>query len=167
MTTTFPKPVRRRNTPGSQRLADYTERTGTRPVAWYVPTVLHEALVELAARTNLSLQFMLTHACEVRYGHDDPAKVDIPPLVPPTRLTQDPHKNVTWYAPLALHKKIKFLALQIDATAQQLITSAVVDQYKGTKEIKALRITTGSAPYSRAPVLGNLSLQRPPPKDRQ
>lgn len=159
----LPKPIRTRSTQGSQRLADYAERHGVRPVAWYVPEFLHEAVSDMAVRNGMTMQTLITFACETRYGLDTPV---LPPLVPPSHTKTDPHKNVTWYAPVDLYKKIKQLALDIESTAQQLITSAVVDQYKNTKEIKALRLVTGAAPYARAPIRGELSLQRPEPKAR-
>lgn len=161
----LPLPIRTRTTAGSKRLAEFGVRNNVRPLSWYVPLPLHTALVALAERQNVTLQLMLTHACEVRYA--DPADPKLPPLVPPTKLKLDPHKNVTWYCPVPLYMAIKQLSLNIGASTQQLITSAVVDQFHATPEVKALRIMTGVAPYLRAPVAGEASFQRPPRPQKQ
>lgn len=156
----LPTPVRSRTTPGSKRVAEFTERNNVRPVSWYVVPELHAALTSIAKREDLSLQLLITHACETRYA--DPNSPALPPLVPPTKLKIDPHKNVTWYCPVELFMSIKMIGLKLQASAQQLITSAVVDQYKGRPEVRALRINTGVAPYMRAPTLGEVSFQRAP-----
>ncbi len=158
--TGLPTPVRTRKTVGSQRVAEYTARNNVRPVSWYVMPDLHAAVVAIAQRRDLTLQLLLTHACEVRYGQPD--AVVLPPLVPPTRIKTDPHKSVTWYCPEPLFKSLKRLSVDIEASVQQLITSAVVDQLKDTPEVKVLRINTGVAPYMRAPVAGEISFQKPP-----
>lgn len=159
MPNQLPTPVRNRRTEGSKRLSEYAERNGVRPVSWYVPEALHGPLVKIAAERGFAVQSLVTHACEVHYGAEEKA---LPPLVPPTHVKTDPHKNFTWYAPVALHKAIKLLALELECTAQQLITSAVVHQYKDVPEIKELRIVTGSAPYARAPQRGVIQFQRAP-----
>lgn len=149
MATKFPlpTPTRSRTTEGSKRLAEYADRNGLRPVAWYVPRPLHTALVALAARVGSPLQALVTNACERHYGN--PRVVDLPPLVPPTQSKSGDHVSFTWYAPEELHINVKVLAAQIRSSAQQLITSAVVHACREAEEVKSLHLLTGVAPQAR------------------
>ena len=160
----FPPQTRVRTTPGSQRVAEFGEKNGLKPVAWYVPTALHAALVAVTVKRSSNLQLMLAAACQDRFLHRTPP--DIPPLTPPTRLKQDPHVNVTWYCPLPLYTAMKQAGLDIGASMQQLITSSMVAAYGHEPEVKDLRIITGVAPYLRAPLTGDINFQHPPRKPR-
>jgi hypothetical protein len=137
-----------RNTQGSKTVAEYLENNGLRPVAVYFPTELHKALTHVAIDAGIPLQALVTLAINAYYAGPH----DLPPLVAPTRIKTDPHKNFTWYADLDLHKRVKLLAVDLDCTVQQLVLSALVDYTKDHKEIKRLKIKTGYAPYARAPL---------------
>lgn len=142
-------PARRRvrRTKGSKIVAEYLDRHGVRPVAVYVPEKWHRAFSKIAIEGDTSLQAIMTLACGTAYG----ARRDLPPLVAPTRVKQDPHKSVTWYADVDLHKRMKMLAVDLDCSVQQLVMSAVVDYLKDHPSIAALKIKTGVAPYARHP----------------
>lgn len=141
MTTKPPTRARRtRRTPGGRTLADYMDRHGLRAVAVYIPEALHRALTTTAIETETSLQSIVTLACNAYYGTVRP----LPPLVQPTRPTQDPHKNFTWYADLDLHKHMKMLAVEHESTVQQLVMSAVVNYMKDAPRVKALHIKLGA-----------------------
>lgn len=143
-----PPPRKRiRTTQESKRLETYVTENGLKAVSVYIPVELHKALHEVAIQGEMSLQGLITLACNTYYG----VHRDLPPLVAPTRIKTDPHKNVTWYADVDLHKRIKLIALDIDGTVQQLVLSALVDYCKGSKAVKALKIKTGHAAYARAP----------------
>ena len=145
----LPQRTRARKTEGSRRLQEYNEKRGVKHIPWYVPLELHKALKELALYNGVPLQTMVTFACEQHYGNLEAPS--LPPLTAPTLQSVEPHKNFTWYAPLSLVMNIGKIALEVEASRQQLITSAVVNQYKTTEPIARLGITTGAPPYVRAP----------------
>ncbi len=148
-----PLRVRTRRTAGSQSLARYTESNGLRPVAVYVPIDLHRALtsslIEMSGDEGerITLQAVITLACYRYYGET----AELPPLMAPTFTKQDPHKSVTWYADIELHKKLKLLAVELDGSVQQLILSAIVEYMKEAPLVKALNLETGHSVYARAP----------------
>jgi hypothetical protein len=143
-----PVRTRDRRTAGSKALAEYIENNGLKPVSVYIPTPWHKALAQVAIEADISLQALVTLAVNTFYG----THRDLPPLVAPTRIKADPHKNFTWYADLDLHKRMKLLALELDCTVQQLVLSALVAYSKDHPKVKALKIKTGYPPYARAPL---------------
>lgn len=155
--STHPIRHRVRRTEGSRSLAEYIENNGLRPVSVYMPVPLHKALSHVAIEAGISLQALVTLAVNTYYG----SHRDLPPLIAPTRIKQDPHKNFTWYADIDMHKRVKLLALDLDCSAQQLILSALVDYTKDHPKIKALKIGTGHPPYARAPVHSINIIQSP------
>ncbi len=155
--TVLPQKTRTRKTEGSRRLLEYNEQRGAKHVPWYIPLELHKALKLLAIYRGTSLQTMVTYACEQHYG--DLKNVVVPPLTVPTRINGEPHKNYGWYAPIELATNIARLSVELEASRQQLITSAVVNQYKSEDPIARLQINTGSAPYVRAPANLPISFQ--------
>lgn len=144
---TPPPRKRSRTTDGSKRLESYMDNNGVRPVAVYVPIALHKALTEVCILGELTMQALITLACNTYYG----APHDLPPLVKPTKVKLEPHKNVTWYADVDLHKRMKLLGLDIGASVQQLVLSALVDYTKDAPQVKALNIETGFPAYLRTP----------------
>lgn len=146
--STPPSRQRVRRTAGSKTLAEYIENNGLRPVSVYMPVPLHKALSKVAIEADISLQALVTLAVNTYYG----VHRDLPPLVAPTRIKQDPHKNFTWYADIDMHKRVKLLALELDCTVQQLVLSALVDYTKDHAAVKALKIQTGFPPFARAPL---------------
>lgn len=146
--STPPLRQRVRRTAGSKTLAEYIENNGLRPVSVYMPVPLHKALSQVAIEADISLQALVTLAVNTYYG----GPRDLPPLVAPTRIKQDPHKNFTWYADIDLHKRVKLLALDLDCTVQQLVLSALVDYTSDHPKVKALKIETGYPPFARAPL---------------
>lgn len=111
----------------------------------YVPENLHAAFTRIAIAAESNLQHLLTLPCDTFYG----VHHDLPPLVAPTRIKQDPHKSVTWYADIELHRRMKMLAVDLDGSVQQLILSAMVEYLKDAPEIKALELETGFPAYAR------------------
>jgi hypothetical protein len=146
--TNPPLRQRTRRTAGSRSLAEYIENNGLRPVSVYIPLALHKAVSQVAIEADISLQALITLAVNTFYG----AAKDLPPLVAPTRIKQDPHKNFTWYADVDLHKTVKLLALEHDCTVQQLVLSALVAYTKDHPKVKALKIKSGFPPFLRAPL---------------
>lgn len=159
--STPPLRHRVRRTAGSKTLAEYIENNGLRPVSVYMPTAIHKALSQVAIEADISLQALVTLAVNTYYG----THRDLPPLVAPTRIKQDPHKNFTWYADIDMHKRLKLLALDLDCSAQQLILSALIDYTKDHAAVKALKIRTGYPPYARAPLNLVHSAQSPTEKE--
>lgn len=146
---TPPARHRTRNTQGSKTVGDYIDRHGLRPVAVYVPLPLHTAFARTAIAAESNLQQLLTLACNTFYG----SRHDLPPLLAPTRTKLDPHKSVTWYADIDLHRRMKMLAVDLDGSVQQLILSAMVEYLKDAPEVKALGLETGFPAYARAPAV--------------
>lgn len=146
--STPPLRQRDRRTAGSKTLADYLNNNGLRPVSVYMPVPLHKAFSQIAIEADISLQALVTLAVNTYYG----VHRDLPPLIAPTRIKQDPHKNFTWYADIDLHKRVKLLALELDCSVQQLVLSAMVDYTKDHARVKALKIETGFPAFARAPL---------------
>lgn len=145
-----------RRTQGSRALAEYIENNGLRPVSIYLPLAMHKALATVAIEADITLQALVTLAVNKYYG----SHRDLPPLIAPTRIKQDPHKNFTWYADIDLHKRVKVLALELDSTVQQLILSALIDYTKDHPKIKALKVKTGFPAFARAPANVNAATAR-------
>lgn len=144
---TPPPRKRSRTTDGSKRLETYMDRNGLRPVAVYFPVDLHRALTEVCILGETTMQALITLACNTYYGGPH----DLPPLVKPTKVKLEPHKNFTWYADVDLHKRIKLLALDVEASVQQLVLSAVLGYTNKHPQVKALKIETGFPAYLRTP----------------
>lgn len=147
--STIPKRTPDRRTLGSKRLGVYLDKNGLRAVTVYIPTPLHRALSIIAIESETSIQALITAACQTFYGTHQ----GVPPLAAATRTKTDPHKTLSWYADIALHKRMKLLAVDIDGTVQQLIISAILEYLKDSPHIRKLHMDTGYAPYARAPVL--------------
>lgn len=145
--TTPPLRTRVRRTEGSRKVGDFLDRHGLRPVSVYLPIELHRALAGTAIEAGTNLQGLFTLACSKFYG----GEVDLPPLVAPTRTKSEPHKSVTWYADVDLHKRMKMLAVDLDGSVQQLIVSAIVAHLKRAPRVKALNIQSGFPAYAQAP----------------
>lgn len=147
---TLPKRTRVRKTTGSRTLEAFIDRHGLQPVSVYLPVAMHRAFTGTVLENETTMQAVMTLACNCYYGHGSSVK-SLPPLAPPTHSKNDPHKNVTWYADIDLHRAMKMLAVQIDSSVQQLIRSALLDYMKDAPRVKKLKIKTGYPAYARAP----------------
>lgn len=126
------KRISRAGTAGSARVASYVERHNVRKVSVYLTENLHRALSSIAEESGVSLQGLITLACAKHYG----PRPKVPPILPPTSPTKEPHKNLTWYADRQLHTSMRLLSVHMDVSVQRLIVSALVDYFKDYSSIQ-------------------------------
>lgn len=135
------KRVSRAGTAGSERVAAYVERHNVRKVSVYLTEKMHRALSTIADESEVTLQGLITLACTKHYG----PRPQVPPLLPHTSPTKEPHKNLTWYADRQLHTSMRLLSVHMDVSVQRLIVSALAEYFKDHPSIQALELEPAEA----------------------